>query len=396
MLNENTVKELSKKLNEPEWLLNKRISAFSSFKALEMPSFKYGIGIFVDVSELNLDQTTPLNEINTFEIINNDEVEVLTFKEALKKHQDLIKKHFLSFIFPYENKLTALHAAFFNNALLVIIPEGKALSKPVQINLNLVAKTQLDHILVIAKENSKATVIEYSSSNLNNGQVFRSHIVEAIVEENAYLEYITIQNFSKSVYNFSKRRSKVDKNGFMYWIDASIGSKFTQALTSTNLHGHGAGSKNWGVIYGDENQCYDLNAETIHAASETTCDMLTRVVLNDKAKTVYRGLVKINPKAVNCQGYQKDDTILLSDDARADVVPNLEIANNDVKCSHGATISQIDEDKLFYMTSRGLDEKTAKKTIVEGFFDPVIVKIQDERIRNEIISSISKRIGSLH
>ena len=209
------------------------------------------------------------------------------------------------------------------------------------------------------------------------------------------MEYVAVQNFSKFVYNFSQRKAKVMENGFMYWIDCSIGSKFTQSLTLTKLEGVGAGSKSWGIIFGDENQCYDINSETEHAASKTVSDMLTRVVLNGKAKTVYRGLVKINPKAVNCEGYQKDDTILLSDDARADVVPNLEIANNDVKCSHGATISQIDEDKLFYMMSRGLDEKAAKKAIIEGFFDPIMAKINNENLKEEIISSISQRVEEI-
>jgi len=394
MLNENTLRELSKKSNEPEWLLSKRISAFNKFNELEMPSFKYGIGIFVDVSELDLNKINPLNKINE-KIVDSDEVEVLTFKEALTNHEDLIKNYFMTCVSPDENKFIALHSAFFNNGILIRIPEGKEIAKPIQINIDLISESQLDHVLIIAEKNSKASVIEVSSSKLNNGQVFRSQIVEAIVKENAYLEYITVQNFSKSVYNFCKRNARVERNGFMYWIDAEIGSKFTQTSTSTKLEGVGAESKSWGVVYGDEKQCFDIDSKTEHAASKTISDMITRVVLNNEAKTVYRGLVKINPKAVNCEGYQKDDTILLSDDARADVVPNLEIANNDVKCSHGATISQIDKDKLFYMMSRGLDDKTAKKAIIEGFFDPVIIKIANEDLRNEIMRSISQRIGSL-
>ena len=394
MLTENTIRELSKNLHEPNWLLDKRLQAFQKFQDLDMPSFKYGIGIFVDVSDLDINQINPLNEIKE-SILDNNEVEVLTFREAMSKYEDTLKNYFMSTV-SISNKLTALHASFFNNGIVIIIPENKEIEKPILINLDLVVKSKLDHILVIAEKNSKATIVETARANGINGQVFRSQIVEVIVKEKAYVEYVAVQNFSKFVYNFSQRKAKVMENGFMYWIDCSIGSKFTQSLTLTKLEGVGAGSKSWGIIFGDENQCYDINNETEHAASKTVSDMLTRVVLNGKAKTVYRGLVKINPKAVNCEGYQKDDTILLSDDARADVVPNLEIANNDVKCSHGATISQVDEDKLFYMMSRGLDEKAAKKAIIEGFFDPVMIKINDETLKEEILSSISQRVEAIN
>ncbi len=395
MLTEEVVRKLSFTLEEPEWLLKKRIESLKTFNQLEMPSFKYGIGIFVDISELDINSINPLSRSNNSVAVFSDEVEVFTFQEAIKKHENIIKEYFMTkCVIPNENKFTALHGAFFNSTILIIIPENKILEKPINIILNLDSQASFDHVLIIAGKNSKATIIE-SSRSRNNVKSFRSQVVEAIVRENASIEYVSVQNFNNSVYNFSKRNAHVESNGFMFWLDCGIGSKFSQVITSTNLIGIGAGSKSNGIIFGDETQCFDINSETIHSASKTTCDMMTRVVLNGKAKAVYRGLVKINPKAVNCEGYQKDDTILLSDDARADVVPNLEIKNNDVKCSHGATISQIDEDKLFYMMSRGIDDKTAKKTIVEGFFDPLMIKIENPELKNEIMNSISKRLGTL-
>ena len=396
MLSKSIITDLSKNLEEPTWLLDRRLQAYEIFKEMDMPSFKYGIGIFVDISGLQLEEINPLNNFDK-EIIISEEVEILTFKEAILKHEDLIKEYFMTkCVLPNENKFTALHAAFFNKGILMIIPENKELTKPIQIKLNINSKSRLDHILIIAEKNSKAIIIEASGSQEENGQLFRSQVVEVILKENSYLEYISLQNINKSIYNFSKRKAHVETNSFMYWVDCSIGSKFTQSITSTNLIGLGAIGKSWSVIFGDQEQCYDINNETKHIASKTTSEMLTRVVLNDKAKTVYRGLIKISPKAVNCEGYQKDDTILLSENAKADVVPNLEIANNEVKCSHGATISQIDDDKLFYMMSRGIDDKTAKKAIIEGFFDPIMAKIVNEEMKQEIIDSISKRLGSLN
>ena len=169
-------------------------------------------------------------------------------------------------------------------------------------------------------------------------------------------------------------------------------SSVWEALTKTFLDGENAESCSQGILFGDNEQCFDVSTETIHTASRTKCNMMTKVVLNDNAKAVYRGLVRVNPKAVKCEGYQKNDTILLSENAEADAVPNLEIENNDVKCSHGATISQIDEMKLFYMMSRGIDEKSAKKQIVEGFFDPILANIENDKIKDDIKNKSTSRI----
>ncbi len=393
MLNERVIRNISERMNEPEWMLDRRLEAFEKFKELNMPSFKYGIGISVDVSEINLNDMNPLDDKSRYKV-DADDVEVLSFNEAFENHENLLRDNFMTkYVLFSEDKFTAFHAAFFNSGILIRIPKNKNVKRPVKLHLNLNGNSRIDHILVIAEENSSAIIVESSSSNENHG--FRNQIVEIVVKENAKIEYRSLQNFSQGIYNFSKKRAHVERNGFMQWVDCYIGGKFTQSLTKTFLNGENAESYSQGIIFGDNEQCFDVNTETIHVASRTKCNMMTRVVLNDSAKTVYRGLVRVNPKAVKCEGYQKNDTILLSENAEADVVPNLEIENNDVKCSHGATISQIDESKLFYMMSRGIDEKSAKKQIVEGFFDPILVKIDNDVLKENIKSSISERLGAI-
>ena len=215
MLNEDLVRKMSSIMNEPEWLLNKRIESLKTFDQLEMPSFKYGIGIFVDVSELDINSINPLSSSKNPIAVFSDEVEVLTFQEAIKKHENVIKEYFMTrCVLTDENKLTALHGAFFNNAILIIIPENKIVKKPIDISLYLDNNASLDHVLIIAEKNSKATIIE-SSRSKNNEQTFRSQVVEVIVKENAAIEYISIQNFNNSVYNFCKRNAHVEQNGFM-------------------------------------------------------------------------------------------------------------------------------------------------------------------------------------
>jgi Fe-S cluster assembly protein SufD len=392
MLNELTMNEISKKLNEEEWNLNRRKKALKEFSNLPFPSFKYGIGILVDVSDLKLDELNPLEDGDNF-IVEGDGIKIWNSEGALVKYGEKIKDYFMKY-YKDENKLDALHSAFFSKSAFIVIPTGKDVGK-IKINLDLRGKTRIDNIFVIAEKGSMAKIVEVGKSSCADGQIIKSGRIDVIIEEGAEIEYRSIQNFGDNVYQFSKRNAVVQKNGKIYWIDCCVGSKFSQINTRTYLEGLGADGKSWGVAFGDKKQCYDFNNETIHVASKTKSDMLTRVVLNGNARTVYRGLVKIERGAVGCEGYQKDDTILLDENARADAVPNLEIGNNDVKCSHGATISQVDEDKLFYMMSRGLSEKNAKKAIVEGFFDPIVSKLGDEELQNNLIEQIAKRLEAI-
>ena len=206
------------------------------------------------------------------------------------------------------------------------------------------------------------------------------------VGEEAKVNFISVQFSGSSI-----KEVNVKDKGKINWIDCCLGEG--KSKIKTNLIGEGSESESLSVVFGVKEEDFEGVNEVIHSGSESKSNMLSRIVLNDKAKAVYDGLVKIEAKASGCEGYQKKEAILLSEDARVESIPNLKIANNNVKCSHGATISQIDEDKLFYMMSRGISEKEAKKTIIEGFFDPILIKIEDETIKDEIKNLVSKNLG---
>ena len=308
MLSENSINQLSQ--SEPEWLKNKRLQAFKSFNELEIPSFRYGIGIHVDVSKLDLNSINPLENFDEWVISKPESVEVLSFEQALVSKEDLLKEFFMTKCFKeYEDKLTALHGSFFNHTLLIHIPENLKLKDPIQISVDVKSKTRIDHILVLAEKNSKARIIEISGSKEGSNQ-FRSQAVEIIAKEDSNVEYLTIQDLNPSTFNFSKRRGFTEKNASIDWVECQLGSKFTQSETFTTLKGENSNTKSNGIIFGTNEQCFDINQSSNHLGSNTISDMDTKTVLNDKAKTVYRGLVKINPNARNCEGYQKDDTIL--------------------------------------------------------------------------------------
>ncbi|MEK6940919.1 MAG: Fe-S cluster assembly protein SufD [Nanoarchaeota archaeon] len=384
MLNENTLRTIAE--NEPQWLIDNRLSSMKKFKELSLPKFKYGIGILVDTSELNLN-INPLLKNETV-IVADESVRISRLHDALENHGELIREIITKQ--PNDNKINALHNTFFNDFMLIHIPKNTKIEKPIQIN-NKINDCLIRHILIIAEDNSEAIITEHTISAANN-QTFCSQFVNVIVKENAKLKYNIAQGLNTNAYNFLTRKANVGRNGKITWMTCSIGSKFNQSSTKTNLIAEGAESKTFNVAFGDREQCYDLNEENNHIASNTLSSLLAKLILNDKARIVFRGLVKINNKAEGCEGSQKEESILLSENARVDIVPNLEISNNNVKCNHGATISQIDEETLFYLMSRGIHENMAKKLIIEGIFDTFISKVDDENLKKEIKEAIAGRL----
>lgn len=246
---------------------------------------------------------------------------------------------------------------------------------------NLEDNIKIDNIKgdIILKIGNNCKVKIFENSNNNN--------ISLVVGENSEVKYVTVHK-KQSIKN-----AEIGENSKIVWVDLFL--EKVMSSTITNLNGVKSRCNSFSIVFGDKNKDFNIDSRVVHKGNESKSDMFARIVLTEKSRALFNGLVRVNKKAVNCEGYQKSEVILLSDDAYAEAVPNLEIENNDVKCTHGATISYIDNDKLFYMISRGIDERTAKKIIVEGFFDPFINYIEEDKLRNEIKDTISKRIETL-
>tara|TARA_Y100000310_G_scaffold302635_1_gene340202 strand:+ start:41817 stop:42989 length:1173 start_codon:yes stop_codon:yes gene_type:complete len=383
-IEENTVRDLSTQLNEPKWLLDLRLKALDEFNKTPMPKLKYSMSVITDTSKIKFDEISPLNQIN--EIKSNEKIIVLSFQEALKneKYSELIKKHFMTSI--KNNKFTLFHKTLFGRGIFVYIPKNTE-TKTIHLDLNINTDTQLDTILVIAEDNTNTNIIQ---TKQNNQKGFYSEIVEVFIENNSNVNFATIQNLSEETINLVTRNSNVLKDSNFDWLDCYLGSSFTLSDITSLLNAEGAKSKNYSLFFGANKQNFDLSFNTIHNAPNTDSDMVSKGALNNKAKAICRGLVKIQENATGSNGYQKEDTLLLSQDSEIDPIPNLEIKNHDVKCSHGATVSQLDDEKLFYLKSRGLKEQDAKRLIVDGFFENFILKVNNEDLRN----NLKKLIGA--
>jgi len=309
-----------------------------------------------------------------FNIKGSEKAIILPFDQA-EEYADLIDKNFLSLIKSEKHKAST-------DSLLIYIPKNTVIETPIEINLNLISNS-VDNLLIIADENSKASIIENTTSN---DQVeSRSQIIEIIAKDSSNIELISIQNLSRNTNNKSIKRATVGKDAEVNWLDCTLGSKTTDSTLTTDLDGQGAKTNNIGLFFANQDQNFTFNVNTIHNSSYTKCNMLSRGVLTDKTKADYNGLIKIQENAHNTEGIQKQETLLLSEEAKVNAVPTLEIHNDNVKCSHGTTISKINPEKIFYLMSRGMDESAAKSQIVEGFFESLI---KNDEVREIVMEKI--------
>jgi Fe-S cluster assembly protein SufD len=391
------IEELSHRKQEPDWLLQKRLEALAVFEKTALPPFRYGSGIGLDTTALDSAQVDPLTALENPPLqtntVSDNGVIVTDLHSALETHSDILKPLFLNATPPC-NKLSALHAMFWIQGLFIYAPRGIRTEQPLHITMNMSVPSQFVHTVIVAESMSSLSLTQMLTSSTETASAFRSEAVELVANEGARVTYGSIQNLGRNVFNFSTKQAYAERNADISWIDCSLGSGLSRADTTTFLNGQGARTRHWGMFFGNHSQQFDLTATAIHRAAQTTSDMLTKGVLNYKAKAIYRGLIKIHHTAAESNGYQKADTLLLSDQAETDLIPRLEIDNNNVRCSHGASIGRVSEEKLFYLMSRGLSPHHATKLFVEGFFEPMIQRMEMKEIRSTMRNLIAQKMNA--
>jgi FeS assembly protein SufD len=240
-----------------------------------------------------------------------------------------------------------------------------------------------DFNILVEKNAELNLMVIYSLNKLDSKINFNINL-----EENSKLNFINLQKFSNMTENNILREIKQERNSVFNLFDLNFGGKLTNVNVSANLNGENSRFEHFAVFLGNKEQRFNFDVNAFHNAPYTYSNMLTKGALSDKSKSFYKGLIKIKQNASNSNGYQKQDAILLSQDAESNSIPKLEIDNNEVRCTHGSSVSQIDDEKMFYVMSRGLDEKEAKITLVKGFLREVIDKVNfgelDELIEENI------------
>jgi Fe-S cluster assembly protein SufD len=408
-LSEETVREISDAREEPEWLLETRLSALDALEDLDYPDVIQTPGRkWTNLEDLDYESLVePLSQTEQKDQVGPEEATVLSFSEAVEEHEDLVKEAFGSVVDPEENRLTALSTALFTTGTVIHVPEGVD-AEDVTIRTTMNGRSLFNYTLVLTEESSSVTILERqdtgsearSASESAGGETagvaserYYSGIVEVDAAENSYVQYGSLQNFDQHTYNYTLKRGVADTYATVNFIEGNLGSKLTKTTVATELLGDSSETKIVGAFFGRDDQHFDIDSKVWHRAEHTTADLVTRGVIDDTARSVYEGVQDVGRDAWDTSSYQRENTLMLSDDSEADASPKLIINNHDTEASHSATVGQVDEEDLFYMTCRGVDEGTAKNMLVEGFFVPVLEEVEVEELRDDLREGVAKRLA---
>lgn len=314
---------------------------------------------------------------------------------AAREHPELVRKYLFQAVATNETKFTALHAAFMSGGAFVYVPPRVDVELPIQLS----AWSETDkvglfrHVLVVVDRSASLNLVDTTSSVDRSGRLV-TNVVELFAEEGAFLKYAAIQNFGEQTTNYTIRRAVTGRDAQVEWVLGDFGSLTGRMLNESLLKGVGSGSKSLAVFFGSGNQHLDIGVTMRHIGEHTSGDMLTKGVLTEQGRVVYRGLTDIEATGRDASSYQRENTLILSDRARADAIPGLEIENNNVAAGHAATIGQVDEEYLFYLMSRGLSRIQASKLIVDGFFAPIMQQVPLDAVKAELQRLIDRKMLS--
>jgi len=394
-LSEATVHEIANHRGEPDWLRETRLTALKAMDHLEMPDVIQTPGRrWTNLDQLDFDDLAdPLNQADTTERVTDEGVEVLSFAEAMEEHPTLLEAKLGSVIDPETNYLTALSVALFTTGTFIYVPEGVD-AEDVTIRTEMNSRSLFSHTLVVTEDSSSVTILERIDSGDADveGERYYSNLVEVDAGENSYVQYGSLQTLDEDTYNVTLKRGDANVYSTIDWVEGNIGSQLTRSDIETELNGDSSETKIVGAFFGHDDQHFDVNARVWHKAEHTTADLVTRGVLDDTARSVYEGVQDVGREAWDTSSYQRENTLMLSDDSEADASPKLIINNHDTEASHSATVGQVDREDLFYLTSRTISERDARNMLVEGFFVPVFEEIEVDELREDLETRISARL----
>jgi Fe-S cluster assembly protein SufD len=293
-----------------------------------------------------------------------------------------------------DEKFAAHNAAEWKHGLLVHVPKGVEVARPLYVRVTgaVPASAFFWRVLVVAEEGSRFSFIEEHASAAPDFPGYSNSVAELFVGDGAKLEYVSIQNLSRETWHFASHRATVGRDAELDWVAGGFGSKKGKIRIENDLAGQGATSRVTGAYFADGAQHLDYDTLQRHIAPNTTSDFAFKGALRDKARAVWRGMIRVEQDAQKTNAYQENRNLLLSPNAHADSIPGLEIEANDVRCTHGATVSQVDRDEIFYCMARGLSRGEAERLIVRGFYQEIFDRIELEPVRTALQTALEARI----
>ena len=379
---------------EPAWLEERRRQGASLAQSLPLPDQKSKGWEFTDLSGLEIDSYEAASA--EAEVSGGEGATVVSLAEAVSSHAELLEEHLGSLV-PVEDPFVARNEAGWSDGVLVHVPRGVTVAEPIRIEVPVDDDGAAIgwRTLIVLEEGAEAEVWEHWSSPGDEVDALLNSVVELSVGQAATLRYVNTQDISETSWIFATQRAQVERDGRLDWAALGFGSARGKVRMETKLAGPGSEARVTGGYAGGPGQHLDFDTTQEHAAPNTNSDLAFRGVLAAGSTAVWRGMIKVDPGAQQTDAFQESRNLLLSTEAHADAIPGLEILADDVRCTHAAAIAQIDQEQLFYLTSRGLDPAGAKTLIIEGFLESLVERLAEGPVRDEISAALEQRLAEI-
>ena len=415
------VRELSGLHGEPDWLLARRLEAFDAYERLPLPARNDEEWRRTDIKGLDLDGfesferadgLAPAGEIDDVAGVLRQRgsepgsveldpelarlgVLFMPLPTAIKEHGDLVKRHLFSAVRTDRDKFSALHGALFSGGSFLYVPDGVRLAKPLvsQYWSSGGGAAILPHTLILAGKGSAFNYVdEFLSPDLDQ-PALTSGSAEILADDSSDVSYVALQRWGRHAWQFADQVVAARSEAKVRLINVGLGGRFSKTRVEALLQGPGSKAELKALYFGSDNQFFDFHTLQNHEVGQTSSDLLFKGALKDSARSLYAGLIRIEKGAQKSDAYQANRNLLLSKQAKAYSIPMLEILNNEVRCTHGATIAPIDPQHLFYLESRGIPPATAERMIVRGFFGEVLDRIPVAQARDLVEQELEDRLG---
>jgi Fe-S cluster assembly protein SufD len=314
--------------------------------------------------------------------------------EILARQGDCLRPHILSDVVnPRYDKFAALSSALWTSGHILYVPRGVVLDRPLH-TFTVISDgaAEVGRSLVVLEDGAEATLLCETGSLQETDSGFHCGTLEVIVGQDAHLRIVNLQNWGLGTWHFAHQKAVLRRDSTLQWTAAAIGSRLAKVNQHVELAGKGADCQVNGVMFTEGKQHIAYNTLQHHVAPQCHSDFLYKGALQDKSRTVWRGMIKVDHDAQQTDGYQRNDNLLLNSNVRADSIPGLEIEADDVRCTHGSTSGRVDEELIFYAQCRGFTRKEAIRAIVTGFFQQIFDRITIDSVRDALSEAIGRRV----
>ena len=432
-LGREAVQRLSDRKQEPSWLREQRLQAWEIYEQTPTPTPQDRAWKYTDITRLNFDrflpfsaaEATPEEQGRSLRTIGAPETRAgllvqqdsqagqaeldsalsgqgvifCSLEEAVRQYPDLVREYFMTQSVPVAtSKFTALHAAFWSGGAFVYVPRGVDVALPLQslVWAQTAGLAIFPHVLVIAEPNSRVTLIDEQGAAAREGMALSDAVTEIIAKDGAEVRYVNLQRWDLGTQHFAVHRAVLGRDAVLRYTTVGLGARLSKLFSEAVLEGAGARSEMLGLFFGERNQRFDSVTLQDHHGPHTSSDLLYKAALRDAAQSMYHGLVRVGVEARGSDANQENRNLLLSERAKADSDPVLEILTSEVaRCGHGATVGPVDEEQLYYAQCRGLTREAAERLLVAGFFASLVQRVPVVQVRTRLENAVLERVQTL-